>query len=705
MHYNVIMLHKLLSVMPWVAATSGIHSFRPSALLWGGLFFALLSVLSLGFSGCQQKAATVAQASVSPTLHPPTATPTACAVTVRAISTPAEVGIIIDGTPSGRTPRNLEIPPGQHTLRLEEPGYSPATILVDARCGQAVQIAESLRDSAPPEVSLQPLPAGVAPEDGLKIIAEARDNASVAQMALFLDDRLVYRVNGNTLRHNLDTRRLSPGSHRIAVEARDGEGNAGRALGYFELLAPTAAAIVESPSSTPTRTATEIASPITSPTANPTASPTPYPSVEVSWAERTISTYAYEQALYTDPNKAGHPYPLLHRDRVGPAEPHSYEVVLLRNEYLELTILPELGGRIYQCRFLPTGQDLLYNNSVIKPTHWGPEDQGWWLAVGGIEFCLPVNEHGYVTAEPWDVEVERHADGAATLVLSILEKSREIEARVAVTLRPAEAAFTIDSTLTNASSQPQSLQYWINAMLSPGSPSVQPSLRFDYPASEVIIHSRGDRGLPEAGQRMAWPIYGGRNLSRYETWRDWLGLFAPELDVPFTVVYDEATQIGMLRAFPPEIARGVKLFGFGLGFGDAGAYTDDGSQYVEMWGGLTPTFWDDAILAPQEDVGWVETWYPVVGCGPISAANEQAALAVAQRDGYLEICVYAPRDRAWELEVRGDDQVLLREPFEVRPGKPYCTRGPLAGNLHAAVGVRILDASGRSILSFGAAGG
>ena len=101
---------------------------------------------------------------------------------------------------------------------------------------------------------------------------------------------------------------------------------------------------------------------------NQKASPTPHPRVEATWGERTISTYAYEQALYTDPDKAGHPYPLLHHDRVGPPEPRTYEVVLLRNEYLELTVLPELGGRIYQCRFLPTGQDLLVSPSPTAMT-------------------------------------------------------------------------------------------------------------------------------------------------------------------------------------------------------------------------------------------------------------------------------------------------------------------------------------------------
>ena len=53
-----------------------------------------------------------------------------------------------------------------------------------------------------------------------------------------------------------------------------------------------------------------------------------------------------------------------------------------------MTILPELGGRVYQLIYKTTGNNELYQNPVIKPTHWGPlkREENWWLAVGGIEW-------------------------------------------------------------------------------------------------------------------------------------------------------------------------------------------------------------------------------------------------------------------------------------------------------------------------------
>ena len=423
--------------------------------------------------------------------------------------------------------------------------------------------------------------------------------------------------------------------------------------------------------------------------------------VSVEWGEITINTYGYESALYTDPQAAGHPYPLLHEELVGPPRPRAYRVLRLRNEYLELTLLPELGGRIYQCRFLPTGQELFYNNPVIKPSHWGPEDQGWWLAVGGMEFCLPVDEHGYVTAQPWETTAFSHQDGSVTAAVQIVEQTRNVQARVEITLRPGESAFHIRTVIVNPDETAKQLQFWINAMLSPGSPSVQPSTTFHYPASEVIVHSRGDRSLPDAHQAMTWPLYDGRDWSHYSVWRDWLGFFAPRLRAPFTAVYDEATNIGMVRVFPPTEAQGVKLFGFGLGFGDSRAYTDNGSQYVEMWGGWTPTFWDYGTLSPRGTVEWQETWYVLAKSGGPSMATARASLSVERQGRSLRVTVASPANSRWTLVVAHKGEQLHKQVIEVRPDAPFSGELSLGEDMPSEdLLIELFDETGQPELSF-----
>lgn len=547
------------------------------------------------------------------------------------------------------------------------------------------------------------MPTVVRPEDGLKVSAKGEGQLAIVRMILRVDGQLIYAVNEHSLRHNIDTRALAPGKHRLTVEALDEAGHIGQAELAFEILVPTvqptpAATTSPAPAPLPSSTSTPAPSPQAIATAKPTNTPPQIVPVSISNGELTISTYAYEQALYTDTAKAGHPYPLLDRSRVGAARPKAYPVLYMRNEYLELTLMPTLGGRIYQCRFLPTRQPLFYNNPVIKPTHWGPPDQGWWLAAGGMEFCLPVDEHGYVTAEPWNAEVARHADGSATVTMSIQERSRNILARVAITLRPQEAGFHVRTTLQNPDAQPKPLQFWLNAMLAPGSPSIKPSLRFYYPTSEVIVHSRGDTTLPDAYAPMPWPIYNGRDLGLYANWQNWLGFFAPALRQPFTAIYDDTTQLGMVRAFPADVARGAKLFGFGRDFGDTGAYTDDGSQYIEMWGGLTPTFADYATLAARATLTWEETWYVISRCGGPSAATARAALS-AKRDGeHLDLVVASPAEYQCILSIAQGAREVMRQAFTVRPDAPFRAQVSLDPKLEASI--RITDSRGNLVLAY-----
>jgi hypothetical protein len=372
----------------------------------------------------------------------------------------------------------------------------------------------------------------------------------------------------------------------------------------------------------------------------------------------------------------------------------------LRSAYLELTLMPQLGGRIYQCRFLPTGQDLFYNNRVIKPSHWGPPQQGWWLAAGGMEFCLPVEEHGYVTAEPWAPEVIRHEDGSVTVAMSIEEQSQHVQAGVEVTLRPREAAFHLRMTVNNPGAESRKLQYWVNAMLSPGSPGVQPSLRFYYPASQVIVHSRGDKSLPDAKATMSWPVYAGRDLSRYAEWRNWLGFFAPDLIQPFTAVYDDATQLGIVRIFPPETARGAKLFGFGLEFQDSATYTDDGTQYVEMWGGWTPTFWDYGALGAHSSVSWEETWYVLSRCGGPVVATADGSLSVSRGAQSLDVTVASPGEHHWTLRLAQGSREIVRRSFSVRPDAPFRSSIALSnGDSTGRLTLSVADADGHVLMS------
>jgi len=157
----------------------------------------------------------------------------------------------------------------------------------------------------------------------------------------------------------------------------------------------------------------------------------------------------------------------------------------------------------------------------------------------------------------------------------------------------------------------------------------------------------------------------------------------------------------MVRSFPVDIVPGTKLFAFGDEFGDSRAYTDDGSQYAEMWGGLTETFWDDTTLEARDEVLWQEYWYPAAHCGGVSMANERATLYVEPQDRQLDIYVYSPVAQAWRLVVSDGEDTIYEEHFAVDPESVYREEVALrTRNVGEEILVNVLDDRDDIVLAY-----
>lgn len=402
-----------------------------------------------------------------------------------------------------------------------------------------------------------------------------------------------------------------------------------------------------------------------------------------NWTYRRFDREAYE---------ASNPLP----------SPKAYRAVVLENEYLKITLLPELGGRIYQVIFKPTGSNQLYQNPVIKPSPWGPAGQGGWLAAGGIEWGLPVAEHGYAWGDRWGhITFSDGPDAAGVTVFMTADE--HLRADVDVILRAGEAAFTIQPRITNPTAQPVAYQFWLDAMLAPGPANrVGPNLRFVLPTEQVTVHSRGDDFLPAGQQAMAWPVHNGVDYGRLGNWNDWLGVFErPAAHGPFAGVYDPDVNEGMVRVFPPAATAGSKIFAMGW---DApinpSVYTDDSSAYVELQGGVSPTYWDQATLGAGATYTWQETWFPVAGIGGVSYADGNGAVYVDRAGDGLVVGLFPLRAVTGRVQVAVGEQVVLDEAAIVSPARPFLRTLPGEGNAGSRISVRLFDQSGAPVINF-----
>jgi len=429
-----------------------------------------------------------------------------------------------------------------------------------------------------------------------------------------------------------------------------------------------------------------------------------------------ISTYPYERCLQTRWN-GPYMYRKLDWACYGAPSPRSknYTLWVLENDYLRVTVLPALGGRVYQMVDKAAGHNVLYQNPVLKPTPWGPPEQGWWLAAGGIEWCLPVDEHGYEWAEPWSASIVSSTAGVTVTVRDTAATNR-LQAAVDLFLPADRGYLVVTPRLTNPTTSALPYKFWLNAALAPG-PENRPTagLQFIFNAAEMAVHSTGDKRLPghypteptAPNYRFNWPRHNNVDFSRLSNWREWLGFFEyPQAAADFIGVYNRDADAGVARVFPSSIARGAKGFAFGWSKPIPWSYwTDNGSGYVELHGGVMPTFWDTATLPAGATLTWSEYWYPLHSLGGLTTATAEAALGLEQDGGLLRIGVHSTAMRPWRSstlyvwERSTCAELARRELPDVDPAHPFVAPVALGGRTLDQITVVYMDDAGQVLVA------
>jgi hypothetical protein len=390
--------------------------------------------------------------------------------------------------------------------------------------------------------------------------------------------------------------------------------------------------------------------------------------VTVREGSLTLPTYDYERAFVpTNTDDPIWPAPRLDFAQVGAPTPKSYRTLVLENDFLRLTILPELGGRIYRWEDKVSGRDILYFNSVVKPTHWGV--RGWWLALGGIEWSFPLPDHGLYEYQSWRAETV--ADQSSAAVRLLQNGPDGLAVVITVGLNADGRFFGVTTELTNTGTGPLSTHFWNNAMLAPGrSNTVDPNSRLVWPADSLIVHgSAGTQSLP-MDATLDWPTGSGEDLRSIANWPQHLSFFAVPAPRQGAVgLVDPDGDLAVIRTFPQRTAPGIKAF-YGREL-DPSLWTDgNDGRYFELWGGPSRDFDTPVNLQPGQSLRWTEQWYSVPGLGEFVAANAHVALALQPNGSETELRLasngsLALQSMVTKLVVRVDDQVIFDAPVSL----------------------------------------
>ena len=319
--------------------------------------------------------------------------------------------------------------------------------------------------------------------------------------------------------------------------------------------------------------------------------------------------------------KASITYPYNMQDHLSrKLEKVTYKAIFLENEYLKITCLPELGGRIHSVFDKTSNREAFHKNEVIKPSMIAM--RGGFIS-GGIEWNAGPQVHTVTILSPVDVFYAENEDGSAYIEISNLEKSLRTKWTVRVTLHPGKALLDEDIRIYNPTDAMNPYYFW-NCTAFPQLKGT----RFIYPMS---------RGTDHFGIKyFDWPINEGIDLSWTKNYIEAASIFAVDCAYDFFGAYDVDLDRGIVQVANHNEHLGKKAWTWGQGeYGRVSMKNlgDKDPEYIEVQSGPLQTQSDYGLLSPGASISWKEYWYPIHG---LSTGFEFATEKVAIQTNHIK---------------------------------------------------------------------
>ncbi len=381
-----------------------------------------------------------------------------------------------------------------------------------------------------------------------------------------------------------------------------------------------------------------------------------------------------------------YPY-TLRDDLTGIREDREYTSLVLENEYLRASFLPELGGHLYSLFDKTSSQETFYANRVFKPGLI--KLRGAWIPAG-VEFNFPVG-HSVTSCTPVDWAVREHPDGSASVAVGDIERMSRMKWTIEATLRPSTAALEIRTFLYNRTRFPNRYYYWANAAVA---------------ADEGLQYITDAPYAWSWGRYLSFPVHKGKDISWYKHHEHSVDLFTPGSESDFFGSYSHTRDAGVVHIANHHELPGKKFFTWGVssaGLAWAKILSDDDGPYCEIQCGRFDTQADFGIIEAHEAVEWKEWWYPVKRMRGFLAASREAAVNLKtlerREDGRL-VFVAANSTRPMEgatLRVEADGGTLWERRLDIAPDAPFSEEIELPRK--GELSVKLLSPAGRLLLS------
>lgn len=383
----------------------------------------------------------------------------------------------------------------------------------------------------------------------------------------------------------------------------------------------------------------------------------------------------YTGRVYQGAQGRVYPYPLqdvLHDEKVE----KTYTSLRLENEYLEMSLLPEIGGRLFSFTDKDSGFEIFYRQSVIKPALIGM--LGAWTS-GGVEWNFP-HHHRATTFMPVDYALAENADGSKTIWVGETELRHRMKWSIGLTMHPGRSYLEADCLFMNRRPYIESMLYWANVSVHCG-PDYQvifpPSCRVGMDHHKTYF-TRFPMGRPNVAIDEIADLSWWKNFTS-----DHRSIFAVDPDNDFLAGYDHGKQMGTVHVANRQIVCGKKFFLWGNnpgGFVWDKVLTDHDGPYLElMVGAYSDNQPDYSWISPYETRRCKQYWYPIKRIGGVKCATLDAAVNLERRAPgmvFLGFNATARFERAKVVLKHG--AATFSEIIDIDPNTPYVNEIPIA---------------------------
>jgi tetratricopeptide (TPR) repeat protein len=408
----------------------------------------------------------------------------------------------------------------------------------------------------------------------------------------------------------------------------------------------------------------------------------------------------YENESYQGAKKKIYPYPF--QDRItNIREQKTYKVLYLENDYIRLSILPELGGRLFSAIDKTNDYEIFYHQHVIKPALIGM--LGAWIS-GGIEWCV-IHHHRNTTYMPVDYTLAGNTDGSKTIWFGELERRHRMKWIIGLTLYPDKSYIEATVKIFNRTAVPHSILYWANVAV-----HANDDYQVIFPPSVQVVtyHSKNDFShWPVSDEVYRGVNYKGVDLSWWKNHPEPVSFFAWDLKEDFSGGYDHGKQAGVVHVGNHHIVCGAKLWEWSPGprgrMWDK-ILTDTDGPYTElMVGAYSDNQPDYSWIKPYEVKIFKQYWYPVRNIGGFKNANLNAAVNLELESNNIVKTGFCTTSNYSDAKVllKAGNKSILEQRIDIGPARPFNRNVTVpAGTKEEDLKVTLLSSSNETLIAY-----